>query len=185
MATSMRYLGRETRNTLVDKITNASTYEFKDSETNEVPELEDLSKKGDLTKYNSKIKSSETGDDIEWDSIVVEGLDDEKLDEQVKAICESYAKPDFTWDKDPGQGRAIQNIKVDGTRQVLYDLHKDELGNHLHLKVFRWSLNEEEKRVSSCPNDTAKVFDAQLQFTNETLEKNGLPKIGIQPIEIF
>lgn len=175
--TMIRYLGRDSEASLKDKIENDEGYEFKDSETLEKPEV--LMSKADLTPYNPKIKKiSEL--DTEWDSLVIEldKYNDLDINKQVSVILDAYANPNFVWHKDQGLGRPIQTHNVNGKRQVLFDLHEDEHGYHLHLKVFRYSLNKETGNVGSAPNDTAKVADAQLEFLNKKLTENGFPEIG-------
>lgn len=174
---TLRYLGRETENQLKDKLETDEGYQFKDSKTDMPPVA--LMSKSELTPYNPQYKKvSEL--DIEWDSIVIEldKYETNNIEGQVKVICEAYSNPNFTWFKDPGQGRPIKTHNVDGERQVLYDLHEDEHGYHLHLKVFRWTLNKETGNVAPAPNDTAKVADLQLEFINKKLTEFGFPEIG-------
>lgn len=172
-----KILGRDTKKSFVGKVQNASTYDFKDSETDLPADPSNIPDKNDLTQYNSRIKQS-SDEDLEWDSIVVENLPDTDLELIKKAILDSYSKPDFSWDKDPGQGRAIQKIDVKGERPVYYDLHKDEHGNHLHLKVFRYSVDKQSGKTAFAPNEVPKVADAQFIYTNEVLKERGLPQLG-------
>lgn len=174
---TVKLLGRETKKQLVDKLQNASTYQFKYAISNDEIDVNNLMDKSVLLPLNNRMTYKDT--DFEWDSLVVElGHDDATINEQVEAILESYNKPNFTWEKDPGGGRAIQKNHVRGERPVIYDLHKDELGYHLHMKVFRYAYDLKEGYVVSAPNEVPKVADAQMAYTNKVLQDRGLPLVG-------
>lgn len=177
---TIKILGKESRETLLYRIKtgSASGYEFKDSLTDEVPDDETLFKKSELTKYSQAYKDNDPKEN-QWDSLVLEigdipeGFD---INTYCKDVCETFRNPNFVWVKDQGNGR-IKEYKVDGERQVLYDIHKDEMGYHLHLKTFRWSLNRETGNIAVCAMDNNKANEAQLEYTNKKLVDLGYPAI--------
>lgn len=177
---TIKILGKESRETLLYRIKtgSASGYEFKDSLTDEVPDDETLFKKSELTKYSQAYKDDNPKEN-QWDSLVLEigdipeGFD---INTYCKDVCETFRNPNFVWVKDQGNGK-IREYKVDGERQVLYDIHKDEMGYHLHLKTFRWSLNRETGNIAVCAMDNNKANEAQLEYTNKKLVDLGYPAI--------
>lgn len=179
MARVMKMLASESRASFADKIKNGNAdYKWKFENGELIQEPKELWDKADLTVFNGKIrKKNDT--DLEFDHIVIEGLSGNNIDEQVRVIVDSFANPDYTWDKMQTGGKfTINNVK--GKRQVLYDLHDEGVrGVHLHLKVFRYSKDTVNYNATSAPMNESRVLTAQLEYTNKKLEEAGLEKIPL------
>jgi len=168
---SIKVLTSHTLEELKDNFKNLSArYKFKDAFTDKLADINKLYTKDDYLSTNARLSKG----GYEYDSLVVELENSPNLELEVKTVLDAFSKPDFSWAKDPGGGRAIQKVEVKGTRPVYYDLHEEKNGTyHLHLKVFRYSINKD--KLSLAPNSHNRVQEAQEEYLKTKLNEKNLP----------
>jgi len=109
-----------------------------------------------------------------FDHLVFEFQPHENAQAISKEIVEFYANPDYMVIKNQGGGR-VQNKPVNGTREVLYDLHIKQDGTaHLHILKSHWSVNGNKINPATTCKDTY-VIKAEEYNLNQFLEK----KLGL------
>lgn len=183
--TTYKHLTSHTDVANKDRITNDPDYKFKvrvfkDGKITELDAAQvQLWDKEFAKKFSSKLRD---GGDT-WDSDLIElGHDKEYIKKAVPIILNTLENPNFTWVKDPGKkngiDRPLQEKEVKGKRQVLFDLHEDASGGHLHLKVFRYAIDEQTNSIEDAPMYVADVQRKVLAQINKELIENGLAPLG-------
>lgn len=105
-----------------------------------------------------------------FDHLVFEFQPHENAQAISKEIVEFYANPDYMVIKNQGGGR-VQQKPVNGTREVLYDLHIKQDGTaHLHILKSHWSVNGNKINPATTCKDTY-VIKAEEYNLNQYLEK--------------
>lgn len=170
---NIKMIGRDTKQQLQAHMSNASShYEYKDAFTGQPIDPNLLYDKSQLLPHNPRMEAG----GFEYDSLVVEIENSPNLQAEIQTVLEAYRNPDFVWHKDPGGGRAIQTMNVKGNRPVYYDVHHEDNGTvHLHLKVFRYAIDQNTNRAVLAPNEINRVQEAQQEYLKSLLVSKNLP----------
>lgn len=105
-----------------------------------------------------------------FDHLVFEFQPHEDAQAISKEIVGFYSNPDYIVTKNQGGGR-VQQKPVNGTREVLYDLHIKQDGTaHLHILKSHWSVNGSKINPATTCKDTY-VIKAEEYHLNEHLKQ--------------